>query len=138
MLIVVDIASLELDLGPNPQVLAISEFLEVPGPGVALVDLNGEGMVYTESVWMDDSGHVTASGWGMSGVGFSISDAAVSVTGRATASTQVAVKAQHSMTGDSFEFVVMPTAEGWYAGCRPLPGDWHDLECITVRVTDHP
>lgn len=103
-----------------------------------LVDLNGEGAVYTESVWMDDSGHVTASGWGMSGVGFSISDAAVSVTGRATASTQVAVKAQHSMTGESFEFVVMPTAEGWYAGCRPLPGDWHDLECITVRVTNHP
>jgi hypothetical protein len=33
MLIAVNIASLELDLGPNSQVLAISEFLEAPSPG---------------------------------------------------------------------------------------------------------
>jgi hypothetical protein len=136
-LIAVDIVSLELDLGPDPRVLAISEFHEAPGPGVALVDLNGEGMVYTESVWMDDSGHVTAGGWGMSGTGLSVSHGAASVTGRASSQTQLVVQVQHSKTGEAFEFVVSPSAEGWYAGCRPLPGHWHDLDSVTVQVSDH-
>lgn len=136
MLIAVDIEGLALDLGPHLVVLAISEFPEVPSPGVVLVDLNGEGMVYTASVWMDHTGHVTAGGWGTSGMGFCISDSAVSVTGRATASTQVVVRVGHSITGESFEFVVIPTAQGWYAGCRALPGDWHDLDAVTVEVDE--
>jgi len=132
----VDVASLDLDLGPDPHVLALSEFVTVPGPGVVLVDLNGQGMLYSETVWMDDQGCVTGGGVGWSSTGWSLADGCVSVTGRASGVPTVAVEVTSWNPVGSLSFEVTPEPDGWYAGCRLLPDDWLDSHDIYVAVTD--
>jgi hypothetical protein len=134
----VNIVSLDLGLGPEPHVLALSEFVLVPGPGVVLVDLNGQGMLYSETVWMDEAGRVSASGFGSSGTGWSISDGAVSVTGRARGAGRVLVEVTTSVAAASMSFEVTPESDGWYAGCRSLPEDWpdHDDPFVSVNERD--
>jgi hypothetical protein len=128
--------SLDLGLGPEPRVLALSEFVLVPGPGVVLVDLNGQGMLYSETVWMDEAGHVTASGFGSSGTGWSLADGCVAVTGRAAGTTRVLVEVTASGAVASLSFEVTPGPDGWYAGCRSLPEDWSGLDDTVVSVND--
>lgn len=75
---------MELGLGPDPRILALSEFGEAPGPGVVLVDLNGQGMLLTMPVVLDAAGHVVAGGSHISGTGECLWEGTVTVTGRAS------------------------------------------------------
>lgn len=134
-----EIASIDLGLGPDPHMLAVSEFVEVPGPGVVLVDLNAEGMLYSAIVWMDEAGHVTEGGSGQSGVGWAatlaVGNGCIAVTGQAEVGReQVRIDVTLADPVDSFAFVVEPGRDGWYAGCRSLPQSWPGLDGISVTV----
>jgi hypothetical protein len=135
----VEIASIDLGLGPDPLILAVSEFVEVPGPGVVLVDLNGQGMLYSAIVWMDEAGRVTEGGSGQSGTGWvadlGVGNGCVAVTGQVDAGRdQVRVDVTQAEPADSFTFVVGPGRDGWYAGCRSLPQSWPGIDGISVTV----
>lgn len=133
----VEIVSLNLGLGPDPRVLAISDFVEAPGPGVVLVDLNGQGMLYSQAVWMDGAGHVTEGSYGSSGPGWDVCDGCVSVTGRTgTGVGVVRVEVSSLDAADSFAFDVLPGPDRWYAGCRQLPSHWPGMEDVSVSVLD--
>ncbi len=113
----------------------MSEFAEVPGPGAVLVDLNGRGMLYTTSVWLDEAGHVSDGGCGQSGTGWALCDGSVVVTGQVGPDV-VAIEVEVvSEIGDRhFSFEVTPLTNGWYAGCRPLPRDWDGMDGLQLRV----
>jgi hypothetical protein len=128
------VTSMDLGLGPDPRILALSEFVLVPGPGVVLVDLDGHGMLYTASVWMDEQGRVTEGGWGSSGTGWSLCDGVVAVTGRADPGSTVVVDVVCPLRDDAVRFEVTTGEDGWYAGCRGLPDTWQGIEHIDMTV----
>jgi hypothetical protein len=136
-MLVVEITSMDLGIGPDPRVLAVSDFVESPGPGVVLVDLNGQGMLITMTVGMDDSGAVYGGGCHHSGMGVDLWDGCATVTGR-TDQPQALVRVTVTSEADdeSFSFDVHPGAEGWYAGCRPLPPEWEGIPSVSVSMSE--
>jgi hypothetical protein len=118
----------DLDLGPDAQVLAMSESPEF-GPGVAVIDLNGQGMLYS-AVWKSARGVVT-SGSGSSGLGWTLTDGMLHVTGELD-SDEIAQVVISSPGAEPTCYRVTPNARGFYAAVFELAADpWEDA---TVEV----
>jgi hypothetical protein len=128
--------SVDLGLGPDAQLLALSSFPTVPGPGVAVVDLNGNGMIYTQQTWMDAEGRITdENGSGGSGVGTSMGLGAVFVTGQAPEDCQTVVVQARVPGSEPMECTASTEAGGWYAVACPIREPWpDDLDKIDVRI----
>ena len=131
--------SVDLALGPNYRLVAVSDFTVVPGPGVAVVDVSGAGYLITQSLWMDADGLVGDGGWHLGGIGHCVADNAVSVVGHVpTSCSRITAEVRGPTWRHHFEFDVLPTAEGWYAGCRPFPDEWLDdyvdFGSVEVRI----
>jgi hypothetical protein len=123
----------ELDLGPQAQVLAISESPKF-GPGVAVIDLNGQGMLYSAVVWKSARGVVTA-GSGSSGLGWTLEDGMLHVTGE-LASDEVAQVVINCPGAEPTSYRVAPNARGFYAAVFELAADqWNATVEVEHRHT---
>jgi hypothetical protein len=118
----------ELDLGPHAQVLAISESPEF-GPGVAVIDLNGQGMLYSAVVWKSAGGVFTA-GSGSSGLGWTLEGGVLHVTGELD-SDEIAQVVINCPGAEPTIYRVAPNDRGFYAAVFELAADqWN----ATVEV----
>jgi hypothetical protein len=120
----------DLDLGPDAQVLAISESPEV-GPGVAVVDLNGQGMLYSALVWKYARGVVTSHS-GSSGLGWTLTDGMLHVTGE-LASDDIAEAVIHCPGAEPTRYRVAPNARGFYAAVFELAADQWEAAIVEVE-----
>jgi hypothetical protein len=110
----------ELDLGPDAQVLAISESPEF-GPGVAVVDLNGQGMLYSTVVWKSARGVVTSRS-GSSFLGWILEGEMLYVTGELD-SDEVAQVVITCPGAEPTIYRVSPNDRGFYAAAFELAAD---------------
>jgi len=122
----------ELDFGPDSRVLALSELPQV-GPGVAALDVNGQGMLYTTSVWKAPDGVVTDGSWGRSGLGLTVADDALHVTGQLDAG-QIAEVVITSPDAEPLIYQVARNKHGFYAAIFELgPIVWRATVDVTHR-----
>ena len=130
--------NVELALGPDYRLLAVSDFATVPGPGVAVVDVTGSGYILTQALWMDENLHAGGGWFDYNGTGETVAPDAVYVTGQVGGSCSVlTVEVRGPSWTEHFEFDVTPTVDGWYAGCRPIPDEWLDLNGLfDVRAVE--
>jgi hypothetical protein len=136
----VDPLTVDVALGPNYRLLAVSDFTTVPGPGVAVVDVSGSGYILTQALWMDETRHAGDGWFDHSGTGSTVAYDAVYVTGHVEGSCSVLTgEVRGHRWTEHFEFEVTPTVDGWYAGCRPIPEEWlddddFDIGAVEVRL----